>query len=278
MVLRRGVARPGASLYLSQLPLVLHGSFPIRFYAVKTNCCFSGVSTYMANTKERATCWSVTINNPTPADDEAIALARQKGWIVFGQIEKGEEGTPHYQLMLRTPQVRWSAVKKHFDRAHIEVAHDPIALQKYVGKVESRVGNLPSTDKYPSMSKLWELIYQRNNTGSNDGWDMTELPGDVRLYNEGMRRFMDTAPLEWFDIQVRHLIAEGYHVESMAVNPQVRACWKNYWGQIMIRVATAEFNSELENTTKEDANEVEIPSLQEAGDASQPSPPSLERP
>lgn len=45
---------------------------------------------------DRATAWSVTINNPNESDEEAINLARQKGWTVQGQKEVGDEGTPHY--------------------------------------------------------------------------------------------------------------------------------------------------------------------------------------
>jgi len=88
----------------------------------------------MSLTTIRSTCWSLTINNPTKDDVEQINLARQRGWKVEGQLEKGLEGTQHYQLRLMTPQVRFSSVKKAFPRAHIEVARDPIALGKYVTK------------------------------------------------------------------------------------------------------------------------------------------------
>lgn len=57
----------------------------------------------MTMTTTRGTNWSVTINNPTPKDDEEIALVRQKGWSVEGQKEKGSEGTEHYQLFVKTP-------------------------------------------------------------------------------------------------------------------------------------------------------------------------------
>ena len=63
---------------------------------------------------DRATCWSITINNPLPADDENIARAKQRsGWKVEGQLEKGENGTPHYQLMVKTPQIRFDPLRKH---------------------------------------------------------------------------------------------------------------------------------------------------------------------
>jgi len=109
---------------------------------------------------DRATCWSVTINNPLPADDENIALAKQKsGWKVEGQLEKGENGTPHYQLMVKTPQTRFGSIKKAFPRAHIEPARDIKALSKYVSKEETRIGTLPLNDKYPSLTVLWDLFY-----------------------------------------------------------------------------------------------------------------------
>jgi len=110
---------------------------------------------------ERATCWSITINNPVKNDEEFIAAARQKGWKVDGQLEKGENGTPHYQLIVRTPQVRFSAVKKAFPRAHIEVARNPTALASYVKKSETREGELPKTEsKYPSQSAYFKLVVE----------------------------------------------------------------------------------------------------------------------
>lgn len=96
---------------------------------------------------DRGTCWSLTINNPTQDDEDAIHIARQKGWKVEGQKERGEQGTEHYQLMLRTPQVRFSAVKKQFPRAHIELARNPSALATYVSKEETRLQPLAQTNQ-----------------------------------------------------------------------------------------------------------------------------------
>lgn len=102
----------------------------------------------MTDRQTRATCWSLTINNPTKSDEEWIQQARQKGWQVEGQLEKGKEGTEHYQLMVKTPQVRFSAVKKQFPRAHIEIARNPAALAQYVAKEETREADLPkASDK-----------------------------------------------------------------------------------------------------------------------------------
>jgi len=183
----------------------------------------------------RATSWSVTINNPTSTDEEQIALARQKGWKVEGQLEQGTEGTPHYQLLVKTSQVRFSAVKKAFPRAHVEQARNVSALQQYVTKSDTRLSMLPtSQEKYPSMSKLWDLITLYLN----------EQPFYSKHIYEQSLRIMGLVSEErgelvmnMFDSAIAHLIRQGYHVESMAVNPQVRSCWKRYYKPIFERSA-----------------------------------------
>lgn len=173
---------------------------------------------------ERATSWSITINNPGPADEEAIALARQKGWKVEGQLEKGQNGTPHYQLMVKTPQVRFSALKKQFPRAHIEVARNAAALANYVHKEETREAALStSQDKYPSLSKYWQLIYK---VLSDDG------PAE---YEHDWDRMQDKAKLDLLDEASYRLIYDGYHVETLAVNPQTRAAFAKFARAILVR-------------------------------------------
>lgn len=173
----------------------------------------------MSDSTRRASHWSVTINNPTPADDEAIALARQKGWTVEGQLEKGEEGTPHYQLYVKTPQVRFSAIKSMFARAHIEVARDPNALKQYVKKEETRESTLAvSSEMYPSMSKVWEMFYQY-----------------ICAHPDETREKLIRNPLSVWDRFIRSKIEEGYYMESIGVNPQSRSSVTHYWESILIR-------------------------------------------
>lgn len=90
---------------------------------------------------DRGTSWSITINNPTVDDDNALK-SLPPGWTVYGQKECGENGTEHYQLLLKTPQVRFSTVKKLLGRAHIELCRNPQALMQYVTKEETRVAPL----------------------------------------------------------------------------------------------------------------------------------------
>lgn len=188
-------------------------------------------------TDNRASLWSITINNPTADDRESIALARQKGWKVLGQAERGENDTLHYQLALQTPQVRFSAVKKHFQRAHIEPARDRNALLRYVTKEATRVGELPTTqDKYPSLSKYWDLIYEYLNDSSRDGLDYDLLAEDeIQFYSIENRRLFEKTPLVFLDKATDSLIRRGYHVESLASNPSTRAMWNKYAKSILLR-------------------------------------------
>jgi len=189
-------------------------------------------------TTTRATSWSVTINNPTAEDDECLHLARMKpGWSVIGQLEKGSEGTPHYQLMVRTPQTRFSQVKKAFPRGHIEVARNAPALQSYVQKAETRLSELPTgSEKYPSVSKMWDLILSFLSSWGKEGLDLVCLSdGDIRFYSDRREAMFQTTPLVLFDEVIRHLISDGYFVEHHACNPQVRQQWKLFAREILSR-------------------------------------------
>ena len=201
---------------------------------------------------ERATCWSVTINNPIKADDENIAIVRQKsGWTVYGQKEVGENGTEHYQLMITTPQVRFSAIKKAFPRAHIEIARDRKALTKYVNKEDTRIGTLPKDTSYPSMSTVM-------------AWFGEEFD-NYRSIGDGIN---DSELLTIFDVMINKKIRQGYYVESIAVNPQVRSSVKMYGRSIANRERvrrqtdrqTTENNVEvtsINNESVQDLNEEE---------------------
>lgn len=206
----------------------------------------------MARTTERATCWSVVINNPIQADDENIATARQKGWKVEGQLERGTEGTPHYQLCVKTPQVRFSQVKAQFPRAHIDVARNVVALQRYVVKEETREAPLPtSQEAYPSQQKVWEWFGSYHYTRE-------DLLDDYRVYT---MKYMESGSskellnkheygqirlLGIFDEMIEQKIQEGYYVELIGVNPQIRSAVKNYGFAIM----------ERERVRREDAEKV----------------------
>jgi len=201
---------------------------------------------------DRGTHWSVTINNPTPDDEEAIALARQKGWKVDGQLERGAEGTPHYQLVVRTPQARFSALKKAFPRAHIELARNVKALETYVKKDETRIGSLPtSSEMYPSLSKFWELVCER-----------IQPPKGSQCMNPGRH-------LDQLDDACRLLIEEGYHIENIAVNPSTRSIWNRFSFQIQKRTETEKTaRQQTEATAIESVEKISVPIIPDASEES----------
>lgn len=173
-------------------------------------------------TDNRSTHWSLTINNPTPADEEAMNNARQKGWTVEGQLEQGKDGTPHYQIYLYTrTQVRFSAVKKIFARAHIEPARNPVALKSYVHKEDTAVGALPKADnKFATATQLFK-------------WFGAEYNVERNLSQN--HAITDSNALKIFDTTCNMYIRKGYYIEQIAVNPQIRAAIKRFHASIADR-------------------------------------------
>jgi len=182
----------------------------------------------------RANTWSVTLNMKTVKQetcDEMIQQARSAGWKVTGQLEKGE--TPHYQMMVQTPQVRFSAVKKMFPTGHIEPARNKQALAKYVTKEDTRIGALPEHDeKYVTASRLWDMIYQYNDEVGL--WDKTNFDSVV-CYKEHEQRAIERDPLAFFDRMIGLFIRQGYYVDMLACNPAIRSFWKKFWRDILER-------------------------------------------
>lgn len=175
----------------------------------------------------RATCWSITINNPT---DEDIEVNLPGGWKVQGQIEKGENGTEHYQAMLTTPQIRFSAVKKVYPRAHIEVARNRTALQKYVHKDDTRVREV--ADRQSEIPTFWD--YQRMVTDKWNDRDFRQMYENYRRANIDID--LDECALRYVDSLVATDIENGVRgVEFIAINPMWRSSWKKFWHSIIKR-------------------------------------------
>ena len=193
---------------------------------------------------DRATCWSITINNPTHADDECIGLAKQKGWRVEGQKEKGENGTVHYQLMVKTPQTRFAAMKKAFPRAHIEIARNGTALAKYVKKEDTREGVLPENHQYPNAKAFWKMLFGQYE--------------DIEQVQNGLTIMTKDERLQWLDLQAEDLIKEGIMCESFVCNPSTRAAFGK-WAVAIAQRAIAQINSEPEviNNGGDGADEAE---------------------
>lgn len=186
-----------------------------------------GLSPHGVDTKERATCWSITINNYT---DEELEL-KLPGWKLWGQPEVGKKnGVLHFQGMLTTPQVRFSQVKRQFPRAHIQVARDRTALAKYVQKEDTRVGEYREDNGIPT---LWE--YQ---TIVADEWnnDIFQSRRDDDAYAKRFKYDSGSIALEYVDEICAKLIEGGAKgLEFVAINPMWRSAWKKFYASIIKR-------------------------------------------
>lgn len=179
---------------------------------------------------DRATCWSITINNPT--EEEVNAWTKIPGWKLTGQYEEGDKtGTPHFQGMLQTPQVRAKAVKRIFPRAHIEIARDRAALAKYVSKEETRV----ATYEANGVPSLFE--YQDNIAAL---WDVEEFERR-RLDDAFLKRYkydVGDLALAYVDELVAGEIVKGQRgIEFIGINPMWRSSWKKFYSSIITRYA-----------------------------------------
>jgi len=203
----------------------------------------------------RSTFWSVTINNPTPDDEECISVARSKGWTVTGQKETGSEGTPHYQLAVKTPQVRFTAVKKVFPRAHIEIARNVAALQTYVHKEDTRTGELPTTSsQYPTISRMWEIMFDFT---WKESWYGLESMDE---YIEEYSKMSDKARLVWLDEAAASLIKRGYFIEHHVVNPQVRSSFAKFMPQLFERTVRKLITS-VDTSRQTDTENIVVPTV-----------------
>lgn len=181
--------------------------------------------------KERASCWSVTINNPT--DDELKCYA--PGWSLTGQFEQGEgTGTRHFQGMLKTPQVRFSQVKRAFPRAHIEPARNQKALALYVNKSETRVAEYAGSS-VPNMFQFQDTI-----AGDWDTDEFNRRTSDEQ-YCKTYQYDMSEMALAYSDELVAKRIAQGGRgLEFIAINPMWRSSWKKFYHYIITRHASSQ--------------------------------------
>lgn len=195
----------------------------------------------------RATAWSVTCNLKNVARstvDACIDAARSLGWGVEGQLEVGEEGTPHYQLLLKTPQVRFAAVKRVFSTAHIESARNKAALENYVHKEETRVESLKKVE-------VTFLTYpQVRNQFFN--WLLDTYDVEVEFMGYESR-------LNVWDEFIGFSIAEGMECDLIGMNPQNRGCIAKYWTSYIARGRHLRQTDERRQDRQTDTQEVSVP-------------------
>lgn len=193
----------------------------------------------MADDSAKKSCyWSITINNPTEDDYIRWEGLKSEKWVkkVMGQLEKGENGTPHIQGMLNTDSVRFSQIKRALPRAHIEVARKPAALSNYVQKEDTRLAPLPTTRVATQADVQRECLalalddYRKHNLKEPQTQDdfYNWMTGHHIQYKNWSECMIDAA--------VKKLVREGlYGIEFVMCNPQVRLAFKKYFCEIVIR-------------------------------------------
>lgn len=176
--------------------------------------------TKIESTSVKAYAWSLTVwltiySKKSWAETIEQALASHPKWSVHGQEEVGNEsGKPHYQLFLKTPdQPRKSKLIKIFPGVHIESETNRKALEKYVHKEETRVGEFKTIER--AHITFPECIRQFI------GWLDRQSLLDEAFTNDERLRIWD----EFIEASV----SEGIAIDIIGVNPQYRSCISKYW-------------------------------------------------
>jgi len=181
------------------------------------------------DTKARATCWSITINNPTPQD----VRCELPGWVLTGQYEKAPTtGTLHFQGKLKTPQVRGAQVKAVFPRARIEIARNPDALEAYVHKPETRVAEFAGSHALNIFQSQDLIAAQWVEKDFRTYWpEKPEIDWTEKDYTA-----REDAVLRYVDKLVSVQIAKGEAgLEFTGINPMWRSSWKKFYRAILQR-------------------------------------------
>lgn len=162
-----------------------------------------------------------------------------------GQIEKGKEGTVHYQGMLTTPQVRFAQVKKALPRAHIELAKNKSALQKYVSKEDTRVAVVENiSTNIPTLFDYQHTIASR--------WDDKEFNEYTQRYSpdEQLKLGHGEIALRYVDKLVEEDIEAGMNgIEYIAINPMWRSAWKKFYKSMVSRERKLKSTEEYNHAT-----------------------------
>lgn len=188
------------------------------------------------------TWYSVVINNPTAEDEACIDRAKRSGYIIEGQLEKGKNGTPHYQLAVGTTDA-WRDVKAAFPRANVQEARDPVALRQYCVKTETRLVDfslpqptkcLPAKlDNVGFYDALFQQIYSSCGTISATK-EAVEKDTLLTVYDRGVCGVMASASTA----------ASALMYATRAIRPDVRAIYKRYRSS-MLQMWTPEENIDL---------------------------------
>jgi len=160
--------------------------------------------------QDRNSAWSLTLFNNEWKDFQ------HPSWTLEGQEELcPATGKLHYQGMLHTGQVRFSAVKKVFPKAHIEPCRDPVALKKYVHKAATRAAQPTRTGRTMNRDKFFADVFEH--MWNSDADHMEE---DIKT---------DRHCNLLLQVVEQMLMAGGdWSYSYMAMNPQTKQLWERF--------------------------------------------------
>jgi hypothetical protein len=174
--------------------------------------------------------------------EEFIETAKGLGWGIEGQIEEGEEGTRHYQLLVKTPQIRFSAVKKVFPTAHIEKARNIAASKLYVHKDDTRVGEFKTVEnKFVQFKDIRDRFF--------DWIISTYYPLEVDADGKEIQ-INDSDYMGIWDKFIGISITEGIECDVIGVNPQYRSCIQRYWKSYVHRQLDRQTDRQAETSSE----------------------------
>lgn len=130
--------------------------------------------------------WLCTLNNPEVAAQDYLEawFTKAKAKYVVGQLEKGEEGTPHIQYFLNFKEpVRLAQLKKHCTRSHFEEVKINNGAHTYCMKEDTRLEGPFEFGEKPVQrnSKTdWEEVKANAKAGNLD-----KVPADVFVKHYG---------------------------------------------------------------------------------------------
>lgn len=189
---------------------------------------------------ERASNWSVTLNMKNISQERCedyIESAKGLGWGIEGQIEEGDEGTRHYQLLVKTPQIRFSAVKKVFPTAHIEKARNITALKKYVHKSDTRVEEFKTVEnRFVQFKDIRDKFFE---------WVL------ATYYTHEEVDLPEQDYMTIWDKFIGISITEGIECDVIGVNPQYRSCIMRYWKSYVRRQIDRQTDRQTETSSED---------------------------
>lgn len=124
-------------------------------------------------------------------------------------------------MFLKTPQCRGTRIQKFFPGATFDEARNQFALQNYVHKEETRIGEFKTVE---NRSPQWHVVRDRFYE-----WYVTTHADKLAF------RVEDEEKLKYWDHFIGISLEEGMSVDIIGVNPQYRSCIMKYWSYMIRR-------------------------------------------